>query len=275
LEQGGLVFAYLGPEQPPLLPAYEFLTVPDESRRAAKYLVECNYLQGVEGGVDPVQLTMFRRLFLGEEQPAFGSAESRLAVESELTEFGVRLFALQPAGGDSLGLEIRDFVLPAVSTLSGVGIDGYSVHWYVPIDDTHHWRYVLAFQRSGPISDAQARRNGVEHVEGYRLTADLTDRASGDQSFVAFAVSLAESQGSTFDRTQEHLVETDAGLLAMRAVVHRAIQDVQEGADPPHIVRDEAANSLVPVEARETSLAGASDWRSQLTQLGLKATSGD
>src|SRR5688572_15757610 len=41
---GGLILAYMGPGEPPLLPAYEFLTVPERQRSAMKYFQECNYL---------------------------------------------------------------------------------------------------------------------------------------------------------------------------------------------------------------------------------------
>src|SRR5438067_7297493 len=41
VEAAGLIFAYLGPGEPPLLPAYEALTVPDANRFVIKYYHEC------------------------------------------------------------------------------------------------------------------------------------------------------------------------------------------------------------------------------------------
>src|SRR5438309_3590171 len=52
LERAGVIFAYLGPGEPPLLPDYEFLTVADENRFVSKLFSECNYLQGNEGNQD-------------------------------------------------------------------------------------------------------------------------------------------------------------------------------------------------------------------------------
>src|SRR5215210_6017957 len=46
VEAAGIIFAYLGPGEPPLLPAYEALTVPDDHRFVIKYFHDCNYLQG-------------------------------------------------------------------------------------------------------------------------------------------------------------------------------------------------------------------------------------
>jgi phthalate 4,5-dioxygenase len=56
-ERSGVIFAYLGPSAPPLLPNYEFLTVPDEHVFAIKLFSACNYLQGHEGNVDLLHLS--------------------------------------------------------------------------------------------------------------------------------------------------------------------------------------------------------------------------
>src|SRR5206468_6282084 len=56
MERAGVIFAYLGPGEPPLLPAYEFLTVAPEHCWVGKIFTECNYLQGNEGNQDPVHL---------------------------------------------------------------------------------------------------------------------------------------------------------------------------------------------------------------------------
>src|SRR5438045_387096 len=55
-EVAGLIFAYLGPGEPPLLPPYEFLTAPEDHRFTTKTLKECNFLQASEGNIDPQHL---------------------------------------------------------------------------------------------------------------------------------------------------------------------------------------------------------------------------
>src|SRR5436190_16894391 len=49
IEKNGLIFAYLGPGEPPLLPNYGFLAVPADHVYAVKLFSDCNYLQGNEG----------------------------------------------------------------------------------------------------------------------------------------------------------------------------------------------------------------------------------
>src|SRR3990170_6189494 len=66
-ESGGVILTYMGPGEPPLLPDYEFLAVPEEQRTVTKILYSCNYLQGNEGNIDPVHLS-FLHQFLSEDK---------------------------------------------------------------------------------------------------------------------------------------------------------------------------------------------------------------
>src|SRR6266540_2458422 len=56
-EHAGVIFAYLGPGEPPLFPRYEFLHVPADHVVATKLWHECNYLQANEGNIDLSHLT--------------------------------------------------------------------------------------------------------------------------------------------------------------------------------------------------------------------------
>jgi phenylpropionate dioxygenase-like ring-hydroxylating dioxygenase large terminal subunit len=44
-ERSGIIFTYMGPGEPPLLPNYDFLSAPEERRVIVKLYQECNYLQ--------------------------------------------------------------------------------------------------------------------------------------------------------------------------------------------------------------------------------------
>src|SRR5438067_59721 len=52
-ERAGVVWAYMGPGEPPLLPGYELFSVPESHVWVHKYFHECSYLQGNEGNLDP------------------------------------------------------------------------------------------------------------------------------------------------------------------------------------------------------------------------------
>ena len=53
-ERGGVVWAYLGPrEKKPAFPDFQWTLVPASNRTVKKVLEECNWLQSLEGAMDP------------------------------------------------------------------------------------------------------------------------------------------------------------------------------------------------------------------------------
>jgi nitrite reductase/ring-hydroxylating ferredoxin subunit len=259
-ERAGLIFGYLGPGEPPLLPAYEFLEIAGERRRATKYLMQCNYLQGNEGSLDPLQL-WFMQQFLNPDLPP--APEPDVVVEAETTAFGMRVFAVRKGDQERRALEERVFALPDLCWIPAAGFDGYAVHWHVPIDDERHWRYVIVFRRDADLTDEDARQNGIEPTEAFRL-ARANSREELAQSFIHFTTVMAESQGTIHDRTKEHLSEKDVAIVGLRAAIYGGIQDVLEGADPPHVVRTADANDFRQLGARSTALADEEEWRTRL-----------
>jgi len=248
-ERGGLIFAYLGQDEPPLVPAFEFLAAPDDHRRSTKYFQECNYLQASEATLDPLVIPVLQQILSGMAE-ASGNGETEAAeleVEPEETSFGLRLRPTGKGGGDSPPGQSRTFMMPSLCAVSAADMDGYVVHWHVPIDDTHHWRFVTAVRRDAAITDEDAQRNGAVGVPGYRLERDevirvLHERADAETNFVAYTTALAESQGPIVDRSQENLADADAAIVHMRRLIYGGIQDVLEGQDPLMVARsaDEA-----------------------------------
>jgi len=53
-----------------------------------------------------------------------------------------------------------------------------------------------------------------------------------------------EGPGAIQDRTKEHLVSSDKAIVAARKLLLKGIQDVKEGRDPLHVVRDPSANNF-------------------------------
>ena len=53
VEVGGIIWAYMGPPalRPPL-PKFAWTQVPETHRHVTKVIQECNWLQGLEGGID-------------------------------------------------------------------------------------------------------------------------------------------------------------------------------------------------------------------------------
>jgi phthalate 4,5-dioxygenase oxygenase subunit len=287
-EFGGIIFTYMGPGDAPLLPNYEFLTVPEEYRTATKLFEECNYLQGNEGNIDPVHLSFLHQA-LNEAQiarrrivPGSNTTDNTLlgedispTIEVEITDYGLRIYTLRNAGRDKRYLRVTNFVLPNLSVFGGTTVgDGYSIHWHVPIDDTHHWKYIFAFNREKPLDDFMRTRSRVELTADYRLTRNRANRYQQDRdamktqtftgmglNFQAHDAFATESQGPVQDRTAEHLVSSDKAIVAARKLLLNAMRDTKDGRDPQHVIRDAKSNHLLHLQALSEVIPNSIDFR--------------
>ena len=76
------------------------------------------------------------------------------------------------------------------------------------------------------------------------------------------------SQGVVFDRTQEHLGESDQGIVLYRHLLDNQMQAVAAGKDPMNVFRDPSKNVRLnlPTESREKFLTGRLGARSRYSQ---------
>ena len=287
-EKGGVIFAYMGPDEPPLLPNYEFLSVPAEQRTVTKIFINCNYLQANEGNIDPVHLSFLHQKLAETEidphriVPGSNASDNSLlaqdiapTIEVEVKDFGLRIYAIRKAGPDSYYLRITNFILPNLAAFGGSTVaEGYSVHWHVPIDDTSHWKYVFMFSRKRPLVPELRNKNTLEMTPDYRLIRNAANRYQQDpgsmksKSFTGMGVNFqahdafaTESQGPIQDRTAEHLVSSDKAIIAARKLLVSAISAVKEGREPPHVIRDPKLNRFPHLVVHSALLSAATDWK--------------
>ncbi|MGH7834864.1 MAG: Rieske 2Fe-2S domain-containing protein [Candidatus Binatia bacterium] len=291
-EKGGLVFAYMGPGEPPLLPDYEPLSAAPDHRYAYKVVQECNWLQAHEGEIDPAHLSYLHRRAnqaAWRQRPIKGTksaqpmdyyrSDGAPTLEAEETDFGVRIFSVRKAGDDGFYVRITNSVLPNASTIIGpMAGDGYDINWHVPIDDVYHWKFVVIFRRSGPL-EARDWKNinltRAEMTQDYKLVRNprnnyLQDRESmktGNFSGLgtvnlAQDAAMVQGGGLIQDRTEEHLGSTDKAIIANRRVLIKAIQAVQAGAEPPHVIHNAADNQLNHLRVMSEIVPASEDWRS-------------
>jgi len=69
---------------------------------------------------------------------------------------------------------------------------------------------------------------------------------------------LLYAEGFIQNRTQEHLGYTDQAVLLGRQVLMKAIQAVQEGKDPPHVLR--TSPEVPTLVAAHAVLPAGVDW---------------
>ena len=181
-EVGGVIYTYMGPGDPPELPPYEFVAIPEEYRINTRVFQDCNYLQGTEGNVDPVHLSFLHRIApdSAESAQAYNAYDTRPTLETEETEYGVRIYCVRQLWADRQYVRVTNYIVPNASAVSGTA-DGYTVNWHVPIDDTHHWRYQMSFRRSGPINRDGALWGETGADKNYRLLRNQSNRFLQDR----------------------------------------------------------------------------------------------
>jgi phthalate 4,5-dioxygenase len=293
-EAGGVIFTYLGPGEPPLLPNYEFLSVPEAQRAVTKIFYQCNYLQGNEGNIDPVHLS-FLHQYLSESQVAMkrvvrGSHATDNAllsediaprIEVELMDFGLRIYTLRDSGPDKRYLRVTNFIMPNLSAFGGSTVgEGYAVHWHVPIDDTRHWKYVFIFSREKPLPPQLREKNRADLTADYRLTRHAANRYQQDResmksqtftgmgpNFQAHDAFATETQGAIQDRTEEHLVSSDKAIVAARKLLINAIKQVRDGRDPQHVIKDPLSNLFPHLIVISELISAEKNWKHYVEEI--------
>jgi phthalate 4,5-dioxygenase len=293
-ERGGVIFAYMGPGGAPLLPDYEFLSVPEEQRTVTKILYHCNYLQGNEGNIDPVHLS-FLHQYLDEAQVtgqrivrgsnatdnALLGSDIAPNIEVEVTDFGLRIYSRRRADSGKSYLRVTNFILPNLAAFGGSTVgEGYAVHWHVPIDDVQHWKYVFMFSRKRPLGEELLKKHRSELTPDYQLTRDETNRYGQERAsmktksftgmgfnFQAHDAFATESQGCVQDRTQEHPVSSDKAIIAARKLLLAAIKDANEGRDPQHVIRNPSLNRFPHLFVISELVPDSTDWKEYAKKL--------
>jgi phenylpropionate dioxygenase-like ring-hydroxylating dioxygenase large terminal subunit len=265
VEKGGMIFAYLGRDTPPEFPDWEFLNAPEAHRFHLRTVIECNYLQALEGNIDPVHLSYLHRpLTRVDTRPVPGSTKSadvfyaeerRPRLDLEPTDYGIRIFSVRGADDDKQYLRITNFIMPCSAAIvgnEGRVNEGYAVHWHVPIDDTHNMRFDFVYNRVRPL-DKEKYRTRIGNVTGpdgmTRRSLDnryfqsreamRTENFTGmGGSFNVHDAFATESMGPISDRTQEHLATSDRIIVRARNQILEAIADVAEGKEPRGVIRD-------------------------------------
>jgi hypothetical protein len=200
----------------------------------------------------------------------YGSARSPI-IETEETEFGVRIYAIRPIGPDRNFIKITNFIYPNLSAVSG-DADGYGINWHVAIDDTHHWKYALTFRRTSPVR-ARPAGQGRTAETNYHPVRNLGNRFLQDREsmkttffsglggdFLADDGCVTQGAGPIQDRTQEHLGYTDKGIAAARKALLRAVRAVQAGGEAPGVAREPAQNSFAGVGGRKDIVPTSLGW---------------
>lgn len=256
VESAGVIFAYLGPRdlEPPF-PIFPWDGLGLEHTYVTKALLECNFLQPLEGECDSAHLSYLHRMF-GAEDKVLPYYEEVNRYEVEEDHFGLRLLAFRPATPGNIYMRMSNFVMPLGCWVKARNKEA---HFYIPIDDTHTWRYDLGYSGDRPFTAEDVHRR-VQIAEDYSRFRNLgnnylQDREmqrsrdfTGVEDFLNEDALVAESMGPILDRTKEHLTTADVAIVNVRRLLLRSLSMTAEGGDPPNSRGNDGAVDLRDVD---------------------------
>lgn len=261
-EAGGMIWTYMGPtQQMPPPPNYEWLRAPAAHQRASKTGEHCNWLQGLEGGIDTAHSSFAHNNDLSNKN-MLRSLDTHPTLEVDQTDYGFCYGSIRNISDDQSFVRIYQYYMPSQQARAFLlnwngeknklpSLDG---HIWVPIDDencyVYNWKYTADDQHE--ISDEDW--HDFEHFTG-RAAEDmipgtfwlrqnpgndyLVDReVQRTKTFTGITglntqdFALQEGMGSIVRRDLEALGSTDRAIQTAREMLLEATADVEAGIAP-------------------------------------------
>jgi phenylpropionate dioxygenase-like ring-hydroxylating dioxygenase large terminal subunit len=183
IERSGILFAYLGDGAPPALPELDCFVAPDSHTFAFKGMIECNWLQALEVGIDPAHASFLHRFFEDEDPSASYGKQFRAAsadsdmpmtrllreyerprIEVEGTEFGLRILAVRELNQDSIHIRVTNLLFPQAFTIP-LSSEMTITQWHAPVDDESCYWYAIFTSFSEPVNKSTMRNQRLELYE--------------------------------------------------------------------------------------------------------------
>jgi 5,5'-dehydrodivanillate O-demethylase len=246
-EAAGIVFAYMGPTPAPVFPRIDLVVREDVNREVYAKDDYCNWLQRAENGHDPAHLGVLHAA--GYPQLAF----KRPAVTRERMWYGFRTSSQFPGGALNVSHQIFPSHTRRTGSRRGEAPRHY-IHFRVPIDNelttTFYIRAeILPGEQKGK-TEFLGREESVRGVYGH-VDDGWWGIPSREQDRAA-----QESQGLIFDRSKECLGTTDENIVLFRRMVEDAIRAVEEGRDPPGVLRTPPEGDMIRFDATKNFADG-------------------
>ncbi len=281
-EVAGIIFTYMGPkEKLPLFPEYEWVKLSADRTHVVKFYLECNYLQGLEGDFDSSHTSFLHCNNL--KDLARLNRDGAPTLEAEETSYGMLAISIRKLGPEQNYLRLSPFIMPAFSIVPGPATakfeetDIRAFRFWIPIDDTSTWFYILSMRDTPFTSEEKtSARSWVDSI--YRRIRNAGNTYLQDrelQKTVSYTGIKAvipaeqdgcatESMGPIYDRTKEHLGYSDKTIIALRRLLLKAVKTVQEGRESPHVIKDAESNHFSHLRSIKGVLPANAPWRQLL-----------
>jgi nitrite reductase/ring-hydroxylating ferredoxin subunit len=306
VEKSGILFAYMGPGEPPAFPEFDCFVAPDTHTFAFKGLIDCNWLQSLEVGIDPVH-TSFLHRFFEDEDPTKGYGKmfrdksrdtempmtqimrefTRPRIEVEPTQYGFRVATLREIGNGKAHVRLTNLVFPNAFMIP-MSREMTISQWHVPVDDTRHYWYAIFTSFGEPVNKEEMRRQRLELYElpDYVPRRNKSNNYGYDPheqehtTYTGMGADInvhdqwaCESMGVIQDRTQEHLGTSDKAIIAYRKLLRQSLEENDKG-ETPIMVLDKAKAASVTGPACVDGIGPVAQWQDywQTTEAGRRQT---
>ncbi len=256
-EKAGMLWAYMGPEPAPLVPNWEPFTWAHGFRQVVYADIPCNWFQCQENSLDPVHFEWMHRNWSSRLMGDGSYGPTHLELKFDEFEFGHVYRRVR----EDTDKENEHWTVGATALWPNCFFLGDHFEWRVPVDDENTLSITWMFHRV-PINREpyeQARvpywAGPIKDEDGRWITSHVMN-----QDIVAWV-----GQGTIADRTEEHLGQSDLGIIMMRRCFESNMKAVAEGHDPKGLIRDPEQNRCVtlPIKHREmftTSMTLEESW---------------
>lgn len=235
----GLVFAYLGPGEPPEFPLYPEFERFDGLVELDSYSRECNYFQNLENALDMSHVGFVH----GDNRVAHAGIGHGRRLDADESDWGITYTYTRQDGQT----RTNQFGMPNVFNINALPNDpeiGWqeSLFWWTPIDDVRHVQFSI---HRVPVTGALAERIHARRVArrseidiahqdvGERILAGRATLAGVDKrrvDIVRLQDDIAQvGQGRIADRDADRLGRSDAGIIMIRKLWTRELAAHREG----------------------------------------------
>ena len=268
-EQGGLLFAYLGPqaENPPPLPKYQALADNTGQRSLeATRIYDYNWFNFIENGADPVHFSILHRadphdgtwrswFFNYHEIPYFDAVE---------TDYGMKVISRKPGPtADTEYIDEKSFALPSILQIG----DTEFTHFQQPRQALSGGSHNAHFMFVTPNDDHSFTLFTVNHYTGAdpeffeklapsrRVEARAEKKSYDQRKYSPFRGNVrtediaCQSTQPLLSARKEQLATSDKGVILLRKIILRAIEAVQKKQPPKGLPLPQDADELLNIDS--------------------------